>query len=537
MDQNSIDIKIREFAIYLKEFGLLNETNIKDFLNTFKNLKGKDLRESTNFDNDINLELIYLKENLAKAILQFFNLMTEETKRITYLNIYSKFLQKREKDLKDKGSIIFKLYSSLIIKKFFSFWKSLIPHDDIKNNKKRNNSVSESNNYKNLKIDNFCFDVIDNNNIKNNITINSNNNKILFDSNITSKSEMRSTVNSFTDFNSLILSTKTNLFNNNNNNNMLLNSNNSKNKKSRDRKKSQKFNNNIKINYKQNNIIFENYEQQNKEQKEEIKKQNQRNIKTPTLKNSNSNIAEKNKFTTINNDKDSKKKSKRNFIKLLKNDKESIYEDNTQTIRKTYNSNRPLSNFSYDEYNKKNVYKRLYEQNIEYNKRREQRIEENLKEIRERSNHPIIKSNSIHKLRNLKKSFGTKEKIKQNIIKNRNKINILDNQKNIKSAFNNMDKNIIFEKEYKYTAFDKRYNKEKEEKLKIKPNINEYKNKFIDLYNEIIKKEENIIGKKYSESEKEKMFKELLSKIYQEKHPYQNSDNYSNEFSKTAEGI
>ena len=73
--------------------------------------------------------------------------------------------------------------------------------------------------------------------------------------------------------------------------------------------------------------------------------------------------------------------------------------------------------------------------------------------------------------------------------------------------------------------------------IKDNPNINDYKNKFIDLYNEIIKKEENIIGKKYSESEKEKMYKELLSKIYQEKHSYQNSDSFSKEFSKTAEGI
>ena len=32
MDKNLIDIKIREFAIYLKELGILNETNIKDFL-------------------------------------------------------------------------------------------------------------------------------------------------------------------------------------------------------------------------------------------------------------------------------------------------------------------------------------------------------------------------------------------------------------------------------------------------------------------------------------------------------------------------
>ena len=103
MDRNSKDIKIREFAIYLTKFGLLNETNIKDFLSTFKNISQRDFHESNNCNNDINLELIYLKENLAKAMFEFFNLMTEERKRITYLNIYSKFLQKREKDLKDKG--------------------------------------------------------------------------------------------------------------------------------------------------------------------------------------------------------------------------------------------------------------------------------------------------------------------------------------------------------------------------------------------------------------------------------------------------
>ena len=37
-NKNAIDIKIREFALYLKDFGLLNETNIKDFLNTFLNI-------------------------------------------------------------------------------------------------------------------------------------------------------------------------------------------------------------------------------------------------------------------------------------------------------------------------------------------------------------------------------------------------------------------------------------------------------------------------------------------------------------------
>ena len=96
MNKNQIDIKIREFAIYLKELGLLNEINIKDFLKTFKNQMERDQYSLNNFKNDINFELIYLKENLAKAMLEFFNLITKEGKRSIYLNIYSKFLQKRE---------------------------------------------------------------------------------------------------------------------------------------------------------------------------------------------------------------------------------------------------------------------------------------------------------------------------------------------------------------------------------------------------------------------------------------------------------
>ena len=123
MDKNSIDIKIREFAIYLKELGLLNEINIKDFLKTFKNQMEREQYSLNNFKNDINFELIYLKENLAKAMLEFFNLITEEGKRSIYLNIYSKFLQKREKDLFVKGNILYKLYFSLIIKKYFLRWK------------------------------------------------------------------------------------------------------------------------------------------------------------------------------------------------------------------------------------------------------------------------------------------------------------------------------------------------------------------------------------------------------------------------------
>ena len=59
------------------------------------------------------------------------------------------------------------------------------------------------------------------------------------------------------------------------------------------------------------------------------------------------------------------------FIKLIEKDKTKDHENNIQTNRRTYNSNRPISNFNYDEYNRKNVYERLYEQKIKFIKRKE----------------------------------------------------------------------------------------------------------------------------------------------------------------------
>ena len=106
-----------------------------------------------------------------------------------------------------------------------------------------------------------------------------------------------------------------------------------------------------------------------------------------------------------------------------------------------------------------------------------------------------------------------------------------------KNVFNNIENKILFEKDYKYSSSDKNYNKEKEKKLKNNLKINEYKNKLIELYNEIIKDEENKSGKRYKEQEKQMMFIDLLNKIYQEKYQYQISVNNSNEFSKTVEGI
>ena len=145
MNKNAIDIKVREFALYLKDFGLLNETNIKDFLNTFLNISGNEQISSNNFKNDINLEL-----------------MTEERKRITYLNMYSKFLQKRKKDLSNKGYFLYKIYCNEKIKGHFQKWKKQNSNFNIN----KRNKTEEINNFKNLQTDNFCFNIISETNIE-----------------------------------------------------------------------------------------------------------------------------------------------------------------------------------------------------------------------------------------------------------------------------------------------------------------------------------------------------------------------------------
>ena len=81
MDLNPIDLKIKQFALYLKDFGLLNETNINDFLKKFKNVSENSIMPSGIFETDINVGLIYLKENLSKTMLEFYDLMTEERKK------------------------------------------------------------------------------------------------------------------------------------------------------------------------------------------------------------------------------------------------------------------------------------------------------------------------------------------------------------------------------------------------------------------------------------------------------------------------
>ena len=519
MDINPIDIKIKEFASYLKDFGLLNETNINDFLKKFKNISQNNIISSGIYETDVNVGLIYLKENLSKAMLEFYNLMTEERKKIIYLNIYSKFIQKREEDLKNKGKKIYNLYSSLPLKKYFLNWK--------KGNINKMNDESDGGTNKNIiknkfriwnvmsdfKKDNFCFDIISDNEPNNkNVVINSNNHKIIFSSNNSTKfntnnsnyTNNNSLMNSSPNINSLLSTTKSNK------SEKILYSNFQTPKNIDSGHKP--------IYYKpvinQENILDRLFYPNKNTNKEYYQILNNIDISKNTNKSQHymrNSVGHKN---VINNMKQNSNE-KRNTTNFKK--KEELI--TSQKQRNTYTSSmRPKSYFNSNENKRMSVYQRLYEQNLEKRKRQEERIKENINEIKERANHPIQKIESQNNLKNVKKNknFSTQNnnKLKISCEMNKENLNVFDKN----SVSKKIDK-VLFNKSAKNRKTninENRKNNINDQKRKDGQQFIESQRKCIELFNNMIENEEKEGKKNFNESEKEKMFKDLLSKLYNE---------------------
>ena len=554
MDINPIDIKIKEFALYLKDFGLLNETNINDFLKKFKNISENSISSSGILETDINVGLIYLKENLSKTMLDFYNLMTEERKKIIYLNIYSKFIQKREKDLQNKGKKVYAIYSTLPIKKYFYNWKSAKNNNNNKNINENFFIFKKPNIFKDLKKDNFCFDIISNNdyfNNNNNIVINSNNNKIIFNTNSSTKFNSNSNIN------------KNSLMNSNNNiniNSFLLTS----------KGRLTDFNLSGSYNRNKDKDKLEIYQkpQLNKENildrlfypnkiKKELNEEKKYNLYQSTNFNKYNNkssynimkysVEPKNRIDNIKQNKINNNINTFNNRKTYNNyykekEKEELNSDKFSTpinkMRNSYNSSRPKSSLGNNIHNNNmhsnntrnsernsisSVYQRLYDQNKEKIKRQEERIKENINEIKERANHPIQKKKNFNNFRNVNKNLKSSisnsmlPTYKLNNDKKNNKNSNFSDKKNISKKIDE----IALDKSFKEKK-SKNLNKIDEQKRKDGQNFIENQRKCIELFNDMIEKEEKKGGKNFNDKEKENMFKDLLNKLYKENQENQN---------------
>ena len=172
-------------------------------------------------------------------------------------------------------------------------------------------------------------------------------------------------------------------------------------------------------------------------------------------------------------------------------------------------------------------------------KRQEDRVKENINEIKERANHPIQKkrSNKILKKNNSGSNIST---FKGRIV---NKDNNVSYSNRYRITYDGEDPKL-FDKQYvskkiDEVLFDKyninsnkpkiRYNnynnevKNADDDNAIKEKKNDGKNfmenqrKCIEQFNEMIEKEEKRSGKFFNENDKENMFKDLLNKLYKEK--------------------
>ena len=101
---NEIELQIKDFSNYLLELGFLNGSNYSDFGKKFKEINRNSIDSSGSEDPDKNIDSIYFKDNLCKTIVEFYNSMNEEKKKLFALNIFMKYIKKREEE-KNSDSI------------------------------------------------------------------------------------------------------------------------------------------------------------------------------------------------------------------------------------------------------------------------------------------------------------------------------------------------------------------------------------------------------------------------------------------------
>ena len=476
MEENELEMKIKDFSNYLIEIGLLNNFYIKDFYKKFKEINENGIISSSgNEETDKNIELIYFKDSISKTIVEFYNSVPEERKIILALNIFSKYNErKKSEDKKNENNKKaendqMSLYEIEKIPPINIIATKKI--DKQYTNQKKNNNNSH-NNDKNLKLntnkENSKVNIPKS--IRNN-SFNSHKPKKYKLENLKNKNKKKHniTINENCTFQPNTRNIGDNITNANLNNNTIT--------------KNLSFNKNN-----NNESVFERLNKISERKKKEIE-----NIKKELNK---ENIFQPNK------DKKSIKNLKReNFDERLKNfekdkkDKEQKRKENEQKqfLEKFPFNPKPYNRFktSYKKLknNKNNtqinIHEKLYEENKKIKEKNENRMKQVMDQILEMANHPIsVHNNTNYFYKNIK--IETKKKFTGN--KSADKI-ISNKISTINRVSNNNKKKRKIKLEYRQY---------KMEENKINYNDNEFK-KIEELYNEY-KKMKDVINFKQNEN-------------------------------------
>ena len=475
MEENPLEVKVKEFCNYLIEIGLLNISIYKDFIKKFKEINENGVISSGNEKTDMSIGLIYFKDNISKTIVEFYNSLSEERKKIIALNIFSKYNNKKDNNEINKSQKSCKKIIEYKIEKIspINFIKINRNYNKIENNNKdKNNYIISNNNKKNIKRDtNNATEIINSN-----IHICRRNNSF-----ITKKSKKFDLENKKINIDKSHEKNKNENFSINRNCTFHPNTRGVNNNASNLSKKNLSFDKN-------NSNVFERLSKKSERKKQDIEnlknELNKENIFQPNVHKLNLKMLKRENFEQRLIILEERKKNKE---QKRKEEEEKEFQEKFPFNPKPYNCFKA----SYKRNNigiNINIHQKLYDDNKKSKQRKEDRIKQEIKDIRYKANHPIAIHNNITYLYNKGNNIEINDR-KRNRNNSTNNIRIQRKKINEKKKMYKID--YI---NYKTEEKNKKEGENEKEYKKIEQLYKEYKkikNEF-DLKQDSEKKMDNI---------------------------------------------
>ena len=469
---DNLDNKIRDFSNYLLDLGFLNGLNYSEFCKKFKEINQTNMISSELEDMNLNIDSIYFKDNALKAIVEFYNSMTEDKKKLFAMNIFTKYTKKKEEEMNKDNSQSDKNLNSknteYIIESIQSFNIFGIKQEDKSKEKPKTKQKKEDDSNKdNLSFSNFMnkrkqknynsekkrnnsFALKKNKNLKEE---ESKDNRANLNENCTFRPKINRPNERRNDSKENTISVFDKLY---------------KNKQSTKKKE---INDIIKERDKEN--IF----QPNKEKNNKIKKKLSRKNFDERLKKIEDNKKEKEEKRK----KDEEKEFKEKFP--FKPKRQNTF---NKSFKKEKNNTVP----------NENLYQRLYDENRKMRDKYEENLKKMMKDIKDRANHPIVRHNNTNYISKMKREYRKKENeryIKKNIS--------FDNQskKSIPITLYRMEEKKDDDKRYEFKRIEELY----EEYKKLKNQIILKEDQIKDEDNNLNVEKENQTENNNNEKEKE----------------------------------
>ena len=99
MNEDNIDLKLKDFSNYLLDIGLLIGGNIyNEFGKKYKEINEKEKILLEDEEPDINYDLTYFKDNISKTMIKFYESLNEEKKKLITFSIFNNYNKRKEKN-------------------------------------------------------------------------------------------------------------------------------------------------------------------------------------------------------------------------------------------------------------------------------------------------------------------------------------------------------------------------------------------------------------------------------------------------------